>query len=241
MATDVYYPDASAADGRVYYNGAEDTFANIRAAAGTDHDQPDPGNFILVEAGVTSDTYDSIRRGRLSFNTGALDAGASISSATITLTGSGKSNDFGGGINASIDVVATTPASNSTLANGDYNHFSTTSFANIAYTSWNTAGTNVFTLDANGIANITKAGISNFGVTMGCDTTNTAPTWSSAFVASMNGYYSNHAGTTNDPVLTVTYTVGASSIKTINGLAKASVKTVDGLAIASVKTWNGLA
>jgi len=32
-----------------------------------------------------------------------------------------------------------------------------------------------------------------------------------------------------------------SSIKTINGLAKASVKTVDGLAIASVKTWNGLA
>jgi len=34
---------------------------------------------------------------------------------------------------------------------------------------------------------------------------------------------------------------GGSSIKTINGLAKASVKTVAGLAIASVKTWNGLA
>ena len=33
----------------------------------------------------------------------------------------------------------------------------------------------------------------------------------------------------------------ASSIKTINGLAKASVKTMDGLAIASVKTWDGLA
>lgn len=32
----------------------------------------------------------------------------------------------------------------------------------------------------------------------------------------------------------------SSSIKTINGLAKASVKTIDGLAIASVKTWNGL-
>ena len=31
------------------------------------------------------------------------------------------------------------------------------------------------------------------------------------------------------------------SIKTINGLAKASVKTVNGLAIASVKTINGLA
>lgn len=34
---------------------------------------------------------------------------------------------------------------------------------------------------------------------------------------------------------------GGSSIKTIDGLAKASVKTVNGLAIASVKTWEGLA
>lgn len=38
-----------------------------------------------------------------------------------------------------------------------------------------------------------------------------------------------------------TPSAGGSSIKTINGLAKASVKTVNGLAIASVKTWNGLA
>jgi hypothetical protein len=30
------------------------------------------------------------------------------------------------------------------------------------------------------------------------------------------------------------------SIKTINGLAKASVKTINGLAIANVKSWNGL-
>jgi hypothetical protein len=36
-------------------------------------------------------------------------------------------------------------------------------------------------------------------------------------------------------------TIGSSSIKTINGLAKVSVKTVNGLAIASLKTWLGLA
>jgi hypothetical protein len=40
----------------------------------------------------------------------------------------------------------------------------------------------------------------------------------------------------------VTYTEAvASSIKTINGIAKASVKTVNGVAIASMKTWNGIA
>lgn len=39
-----------------------------------------------------------------------------------------------------------------------------------------------------------------------------------------------------------TYTAsGGSSIKSINGLAKASVKSVNGLAIASVKSWGGLA
>lgn len=36
------------------------------------------------------------------------------------------------------------------------------------------------------------------------------------------------------------YPLSTTSIKTINGLAKASVKTFDGLAIASVKTINGL-
>lgn len=39
----------------------------------------------------------------------------------------------------------------------------------------------------------------------------------------------------------VTYTAGAStSIKSINGLAKASIKSINGLAIASVKSFNGL-
>ena len=37
------------------------------------------------------------------------------------------------------------------------------------------------------------------------------------------------------------YPFTTTSIKTIDGLAKASVSTVDGLANASVKTWNGLA
>lgn len=43
-----------------------------------------------------------------------------------------------------------------------------------------------------------------------------------------------------DIYVDVNYTVGGSSIKTVNGLAKASVKTVNGLAIASVKSINGL-
>lgn len=42
-------------------------------------------------------------------------------------------------------------------------------------------------------------------------------------------------------VVSLQPTTPATSIKTVDGLAKASVKTVDGLAIASVKTINGLA
>ena len=44
----------------------------------------------------------------------------------------------------------------------------------------------------------------------------------------------------DDVIISDTYNGPTSSIKTINGLAKASVKTINGLAIGSVKTWNGL-
>ncbi len=70
------------------------------------------------------------------------------------------------------------------------------------------------------------------------------------------GYYTNFAVTPagsvsmsasctgnqgNVYIVSIAPFVSTSSIKTVDGLAKASVKTVDGLAIASVKTWNGLA
>lgn len=59
-----------------------------------------------------------------------------------------------------------------------------------------------------------------------CQTTNSGVSWTSSGTIGM-----------------IYYVIGnlATSIKTINGLARASVKTVNGLAIASVKSIDGLA
>lgn len=60
----------------------------------------------------------------------------------------------------------------------------------------------------------------------------TGRTWASA---------STTNATSTGMVFALVPSGATSSIKTINGLAKASIKTVDDLAIASVKTWGGLA
>ncbi len=54
----------------------------------------------------------------------------------------------------------------------------------------------------------------------------------------VRAYAINSEGTSYGVV--VDMTTSTTSIKTVNGLAKASVKTVNGVAIANVKTWNGL-
>ena len=52
-------------------------------------------------------------------------------------------------------------------------------------------------------------------------------------------YMSEEAGTTKDPKLVVVHSA-SSSIKSINGLAKASIKSRNSLAIGSIKSINGL-
>lgn len=74
------------------------------------------------------------------------------------------------------------------------------------------------------------------GVSDGCqDPGVTFGTWPSTLTlnATWNGNYKYS--------IYATYTAGSSSsIKSINGLAKASIKSINGLAIASVKSFNGL-
>jgi len=76
----------------------------------------------------------------------------------------------------------------------------------LAWASWvDTAGTyNDFTLNANGISNISKTGITYFGARDSLDTANTTPTGNNNW----NFNSSNGAGTTTDPKLVVTYTTG---------------------------------
>lgn len=69
-------------------------------------------------------------------------------------------------------------------------------------------GYNNFTLDANGIANVSLTGISKFWTRLNWDTDNSfGGTWSSNKSSYYNSYLADQTGTSNDPKLTITYTL----------------------------------
>lgn len=256
MATLTVYPDAGSGsttvDGEVQrtaaggVGGAGESYTNIRTGAGTATTSVSDTviNAILLLAGTVLNQYSENHRSIYTFDTSGLGASSSISSATFSVAGYNKDDALGA--TPSLAAVLATPASNNNLVDADYSQVSTTEIASrIAYASiaTNTGGGtyNDFALNATGLANISKTGITKFGLREGkYDIDAGTPPWATLQPRySMNGFYADQSGTSSDPKLVVTYTT--SSVKTKNGLAVASVKTVNGLAIASVKTHNGLA
>jgi hypothetical protein len=221
------------------YNGT--AWGTLVAAAGTSADYAGTDLFCAaMYSGAVSDWW-FIRRAIFLFDTSAIPDAATISGAVVSLYGQQKSDGQGRAPN--VDIYTSTPASNTTLAAGDYAQIGSTSQTGspITYANWSTAGYNDFTFNATGISNISKTGVSKFGArNANYDVANSAPTWGAASsISHLNAWPASTAGTTKDPKLVVTYT--SSSIKTFNGIASASVKTINGIAIASVKTWGGIA
>lgn len=205
MATLTVYPDADAestsVDGAVFNSGA--TWSGVHdATAGTGFDDStSPVQFIRARKVSAGDWR--VNRGFFLFDTSALTAGASISSAIISFAGQGTAvNNADGG---NIDIVQTTPASNTALVAEDWDEIGTTLQAtSLALSSWvSTDNTyNDLTLNATGLGNISKTGITKFGTRHSFDTSNTEPTGNNdAFC-----YTSDNTGTSSDPKLVVTYT-----------------------------------
>jgi hypothetical protein len=111
-------------------------------------------------------------------------------------------------------VFRSTPASNTTLANGDYSQLDSTavSSSSITYASWSTSGYNDWAFDSGQLSAVVKAGISKLGVkNNNYDNNNSAPSWVTDSISRITGYYADQTGTTNDPKLVVTYTPGVDS------------------------------
>lgn len=197
-------------DGRVLRGSVNETFSTIRAGAGTGTADSDASAaFARLEASATTDQYGGLVRSILCFDTSSLGDTATISAAVFSLKGSAKNNALGA---TSIDIVASTPASTSSLTNSDYGQLGTTVFASIAYASYSTSAYNDFTLDANGRANIDKTTSNNtkFGGRVAWDTSNSfGGTWASSARSGFDGNYADATGTSTDPKLVVTYTVPA--------------------------------
>jgi hypothetical protein len=114
-----------------------------------------------------------------------------------------------------VNVYTCAPASETAIAAGDYDSFDSVPQCDtpITYTGWGEAGYNDFALNSNGIASISKTGITKFGIrNANYDVTGTAPTWGSAVQCYLIGYFADQTGTDNDPKLVVTYHIPGSFI-----------------------------
>jgi hypothetical protein len=208
------YPDAhtetATVDGYVEHAGTDITWAALRDGAGTaaaDNVTPING-CIWLQAGTTSSRWSGMDRGVFLYDTTALTSGAVISGVVLSLYGSGT--DFNtGGWSSTFNVYSSAPASNTALAAGDYDSLGTTAFSDsaIAYASWSASGYNDWAFNTDGIAAISKIGVSKFGTRCNHDVTNTAPTWGSDYTLTVNCYGAEDTGTTRDPKLVVTYTI----------------------------------
>ena len=145
----------------------------------------------------------SLSRGVLLFDTSSLPNDAVITAAEIQLYITYKVNNH----NQSINVVSSTPASNTALAATDYPvaSFGSTDFVavdtNINDLTINTY--NVFALNAAGIANIDVSGVSKFAVRLSDDIDDTPI---SGYTSGDSYISFSTAESSNKPKLVVTYT-----------------------------------
>lgn len=204
------YPDAgtgaTTVDGLVSREiGRNESFASIIGSAGDTVGASDTAVGVALRCSATTNQFDLNRRWLGTFDTQTLGSGATISSAILSLYGSGTNvNNIG---SLTVGIVSSNPAANNNLQNSDYSTLGSTAFAEIINASWNSSAYNDFTLDSNGITNVSKTGISKFGAKHKWDyDANFTGSWQSGSVSIKTIYTADQTGTSNDPKLVITYT-----------------------------------
>jgi len=201
-------PESTSVDGLAARTTVNEAWATIRVGAGSYSEDLEGANRELAytQASATTDQYQKLYRSFFLFDTSALTTGAIISSAIISFY-VGATPDNALGSNGAIAIVNTTPGSNTAIQNNDYdsNTGTTQQATNINIASISSPAYNDFTLNATGLGNVNKTGITKFGGKLEKDRANTAPTWASAAAEGVVCNYADSAS--NKPKLVVTYTV----------------------------------
>ncbi|MBU3969147.1 hypothetical protein KJ991_02975 [Patescibacteria group bacterium] len=184
-----------------------ETFSAKRDGAGTNANDVETISYIKLIAS-DENLFDILFRSYILFDTSSVGDGAIISSAVFSGYYNTKANGLG---TPSLHLASSTPASNTALVPADYQQIGRTSFGSITYASFTINQYNDITLNANGINNINKTGISKFSLQLGWDIDNSfTGTWTAFANSAMNIYSAEQTDTSQDPKLVVTYTVPAS-------------------------------
>jgi len=198
---------------------SSETFSTIRAGVGT--------NLLPQLAGVlgastTTNQYNFLARGVMTFDTSSIPGGATITSATINMLANSGSSKLGGLGTTSLELCSATPASSISVASSDYDKLGTTSFGSISYASFTDNAQNTFTLNSSGLTYINKGGSTSFGVRLGWDLNNSfGGSWVTVQATQLIA-----AGGTAYPILTVNYTVDFPTLSVNNISSLSNVTTI---------------
>lgn len=210
--TSTFYPAAgenSPVDGDLVYTSATGVgkWAEAHDATDGNNGTRDTGTSFVCQS--TENGGGDVEIGRFwdLFDTSSIGAGQTISAATLSWYVTSTLDQDNDGTDL-INVYTTTPASNSTIVDADYDQIgSTTQGTSVDISGVSTSAYNDVTLTT--FTNISSSGITKFGCREGHDGANSEIT--KPAVDRIVGSTADVAGTTQDPKLVVTYAATTTS------------------------------
>ena len=207
------YPDphteTTSVDGHTARHGVDETWATIIAGAGTFGSDSGTDIVLQIIASTTLNQWERFYRVAILFDTSSLTGSATINSATLSVYGNFKDDNLSATPDA--NVYTSSPASDTAVASGDHGSYGSTPQCDTAvtYTNWTITGYNDFALNSTGRGNISKTGISKFGLRNAKhDVAASAPNWVSNVGSQIRAWSADKTGTSNDPKLVITYDAG---------------------------------
>lgn len=206
-------PETTSIDARIFhveFAGAGTAWATLIATNGDSVDSTGTTlECVTIEAGTDTNKWAVLGRCIILFDTSSIPDTDTISSATLSIFGNSKTD--GAVITPDINIYSSSPASNTAVVSGDMDDFGATAYSTaITYANWSTSAYNDFALNASGLTNISKTGVSKFGARNAAyDGAAVAPTWSIADVSRVSGKSADTAGTTSDPKFVIEHSTTA--------------------------------
>jgi len=161
----------------------EDTnavWATIRGATAGDIATPTAATIeCRILTTLTTDIWERMTRAIVLFDTNTIPDGDNVDSATFELVATDRAETIA---NQSASMVTSTPATDTDIILEDYDQLGTTKQATdktLASFTVDSATYSAFTLNATGLGNISKTGVSRFGFRITSDNDNAEPTWAS--------------------------------------------------------------
>lgn len=201
------YPDAdpetNTCDGMVRKSATAMYFSTIHddSSGSSTNAANVAGNISLYEHATTENKYTLLTRCIFLFDTSQLTSASTITDAKLYLYTYSSEDAFG----TTVDIVTSSPASNTTLAASDYYY---TGFGTDSLANRNIVGTGYLEYAISGgfYNTIIKDGITKYGARLGFDLANSVSGWYGGYYADSGIYFADN-GAQYAPKLVITYTL----------------------------------